>query len=113
MRFSLLVPFIFAVVGRASDPNSGAIGIQYRFEEGEVIVLDVVKGSPAEKSGLKKDDVLVKINKVAAESVAAVTDEITRHDPGAKIKITYKRRGKEHSVEVIVGKRSEVLKPRE
>jgi S1-C subfamily serine protease len=104
MRFTLLSALLLSTLSLVADPNSGAIGIQYRFEEGEVIIIDVVKGSPAEKAGLKKDVVLVKVNNVVAESTTAVTDEITRFEPGS---------GKEQTVDVLVGKRSEVLKPKE
>ena len=75
------------------------------------VVDSVAEGGPAEKAGLKAGDVIVKINDLvvketglAAKDVEAAGNEILKHKAGDKIKLTVKREGKEHRLEVTVGK---------
>lgn len=110
---SLICLAVVAPLVHADDPNNGAIGISFRLEEGELQIVDIVKGSPAEKAGLKKDDVILKINEKAAETQEFVIARIAEHKPGDKLKITIKRLGKEMTIEVTVGKRADVLKPKD
>ena len=65
-----------------------------------VAVLEVVSSSPAEKAGLKKGDIITKLEKEEISSVAELRYELYKHNPGDKITITYNRNGKELSSEV-------------
>lgn len=110
----------FALVGlltgtavRAEDPPEGSIGVQIKVDDGKIVVVGTVEKSPAEKAGLKADDVIVKVNDVKAESVEETAKEITKHKPGTKIKLTIARAGKEMVVDVTVGKRSEIFPPKD
>jgi serine protease Do len=55
----------------------------------------VVKESAAEKAGLKKGDIITKINDKKIEATSDVTAAIKAHKPGDKVNITYLRDGKE------------------
>ena len=104
---------------RAEDPPEGSIGVMVDRTTGQIVVKETVKDGPAEKAGLKTGDVIVQVNdhKVKEpvdqdELVAAVT-EIVKHKPGTKIKLGVKRDGKDMTIEVTVGKRSEIFPPKD
>lgn len=65
-----------------------------------VAILEVVASSPAEKSGLKKGDIITKIGDEEISSVAELRYELYKHSPGEKIKIIYNRGGKENETEL-------------
>ncbi len=65
-----------------------------------VAILEVVSSSPAEKAGLKKGDIITKLEKEEISSVAELRYELYKHNPKDKITITYNRNGKELTTEV-------------
>lgn len=66
------------------------------FKEGEgVIALDVAEGGAAAAAGLKKGDLITKINGVAVTSGAELQEQVARFKPGDKVTLTYRRGGKE------------------
>lgn len=65
-----------------------------------VAVLEVVSSSPAEKAGLKKGDIITKLEKEEISSVAELRYELYKHNPGDKVTVTYNRNGKELTSEV-------------
>jgi len=60
-----------------------------------VAILEVVSSSPAEKSGLQKGDIIIKLENEKIESVAELRYELYKHNPGETIKLVYNRNGKE------------------
>lgn len=60
----------------------------------------VVAGSPAAKAGIKKGDVITKINDVQVGSRGSVSSLVAEYAPGDTIEITLVRDGKEHVVRV-------------
>ena len=118
------LPIVFAVaslivasasLARAEDPPEGSIGVQIKIDDGKIVVVEPIKGSPAEKAGLKPDDVILKIDDykvkddVDQEGLQEAVKEIVKHKPGDKIKIGIKRGDKDMTIEVTVGKRSEIF----
>ena len=65
-----------------------------------VAVVDVESNSPADKAGIKKGDIITKIEKDDISSVAKLRYELYKHYPGDKITVTYNRNGKELKTEV-------------
>jgi len=65
-----------------------------------VYVLDVPKDGAAFQAGIKKGDVITKINGVPVVSGAEMVGQIATYRPGDKIAISYKREGKEYSADV-------------
>ena len=65
-----------------------------------VAVIEVVTSSPAAKAGIKKGDILTKINDEEITSVAKLRYELYKYAPGEKIDITYNRDGKEYTTQV-------------
>ncbi len=56
-----------------------------------VLVNSVVEGGAAEKAGLEKGDVILKIDDAAVDSKAGFDEEIAYRDPGANVRITFRR----------------------
>jgi S1-C subfamily serine protease len=101
---------------RAQDfVPKGMMGVKMKVDEGKLLVIEVLKGSPAEKAGIKADDVLVKVGdkkvKEAAdmEELQETIKSIVSKEPGTKIKLTFKRGDKDMTIEVTLGKPGEVL----
>lgn len=69
-----------------------------------VVVVDVVEGTGAAKSGLKKGDVITKIDNEEIINQAYLKYILYKYNIGDKIKITYNRSGKEKTVTVTLTK---------
>lgn len=79
--------------------NAAFLGVSSRKAEKDgATVLEVTAGSPAEKAGLKKGDIITKINDAKIESPENLFEVIHNYKPGDKIKIVFIRDGKEQSV---------------
>lgn len=66
-------------------------GIELYFVDGQIIIGDVAKGSPAEKSGLKEGDIIVAINKNFAQNMTQMKNAL--QNSGEKVKIIVSRDG--------------------
>lgn len=70
------------------------IGVTLKEGEG-VYSLSVPEGGAAAIAGLKKGDVITKINGVAVTSGAELQEQVARFKPGDKITVNYRRDGKD------------------
>ena len=68
--------------------------------ESGVAIYSVESNSPAAKAGLKKGDIITKLEKEEISSVAELRYELYKHNPGDKVTVTYNRNGKELTSEV-------------
>ena len=85
--------------------NEAFLGVSSRKSEtGGATILEVTKTGPAEKAGLKKGDVITKVNEAKIESPDNLFEVIHRFKPGEKVKITFKREGKEQTVSAVLEK---------
>ncbi len=69
-----------------------------------VAVLEVSSDSPAAKAGLKKGDIIVKINDNKVSSIAEFRYELYKHEVGEKIELTIYRDNKKQKLTVTLGK---------
>jgi len=67
-------------------------------------VNEVVKDSPAEKAGLRKDDVILRFDGEAVTSVRKLTRLISEHAPDQSVRITVSRGGAEQELTATLGK---------
>jgi len=74
-----------------------------------VMVMDVVDDSPAEKAGLKKRDIIRKVDGKPARDPERFRRLIAGHKAGEKVKIEYLRAGRRHEVTVELGVRPKKL----
>jgi serine protease Do len=70
-------------------------------------IVEVSKGSAAEKAGLKKGDVITKINDDVITDAAILADVVAGRKPKDEVKVYYKRDGKKNEVKAILGDRIE------
>jgi serine protease Do len=78
----------------SEDENRAMLGVTTEGDDKGAEILSVTKESAAEKMGLKKGDIITKIDDRKIESSDDVTDAIRNHKPGDKVSITYLREGK-------------------
>ena len=72
-----------------------------KYKEGDgILISDVLDGGAAKAAGIKKGDVLVKINGVAVKTSPELQEQVSRYKPGDKMNLVIKRDGKEMTMEV-------------
>ena len=69
------------------------------------LVIEVREDTPAARAGLKKDDIIQKVNDIQIKSARSLTDEIRKFKPNSKVRITLLRKGKDKVLEVKLGQR--------
>jgi serine protease Do len=72
-------------------------------------ITQVIKDSPAEKAGLKKDDVIVRFEGDSVTSVRKLNRLVSEVAPDQTIKLGISRSGGEQEVAVTIGKRNESM----
>ena len=68
-------------------------------------VSGVVQGSPAEASGLKEGDIIIRINAIEVNSLKDLSDILKSLKPGDKASVVFLRNGKEMTAETAVVER--------
>ena len=91
-----------------SEASGAFLGVTTETEGDGVKIVEVSKGSAAEKAGLKKDDIIIKVDEEKITSPNVLSDVIGFKKPKDEVKIKYKRNGKENTVKATLGKRKEV-----
>jgi serine protease Do len=85
--------------------NSAFLGVSSKkAEKGGATVLEVTEGSPAEKAGIKKGDIITKINDTKIESPETLFETIHNYKPGDKVKVLLTRNGTDEVVTAILDK---------
>ena len=90
--------------GKVIHPMIGISLIEESYSEKKDIVVKVgfiVPNSPAEKSGIKIDDILIKIGNKDIETASDVIDQISKNGINKQVNIILKRRNKLIKLEVI------------
>jgi serine protease Do len=90
-------------LGIAGSPRA-FLGISTGETEGGAKVLEVTAKSAAEKAGLKKGDIITKIDDVKVSDQDDIAKEIRKRKPEEKILITLTRDGKEQKISATLGK---------
>ena len=68
-----------------------------------VLISDVTKGSPAEKAGLKRGDVVKGLDEHEVENAHTLSRLVAATQPNSKAKLDIIRAGKEKTIEVTIG----------
>lgn len=80
---------------------------QYRMSQPRGVgVTQVVQGSPAEKAGLKKDDVILRLDGENITSVRKLNRLVSEIAPDQSVRVTVSRGGAEQELTATVGKRN-------
>jgi serine protease Do len=66
------------------------------------LIGDIVKGSPAEKAGLKRGDIILEVNGKKVKDVAHLRNMIAQSHPGMTMPINILRNNKKYSINVVI-----------
>ena len=91
--------------GDEETATKAFLGVTTDEYEGGAKVEEVVKGSAAEKAGLKKGDIIKKIDNEKVDGPDELTKIIRSKNPKDEVKVFYKRDGKEASVKAVLGEK--------
>ncbi|WP_438946527.1 S1C family serine protease [Sediminibacterium sp.] len=75
------------------------LGTAYKEGEG-VYITDTPEGGAAASAGLKKGDIITKIQGVNITTGPELQEQVARYKPGDKVTVQYKRGGKENTVTI-------------
>ncbi len=90
-----------AVIGISMQELTPELAKQVGTEETSgIYVAEVMRGSAAEKSGLKTGDVLCSLNGYEVKTTPQLQEQLAKYAPGDEVEVVYSRGGKEHSVKM-------------
>jgi serine protease Do len=69
-----------------------------------ILVAEVTKDSPAERAGLKREDIIVELNDELTEDLAKFRSQVAGLEPGSKAELVIYRDGKKKDITIEVGK---------
>ncbi len=92
------------VIQEITPDMAEAIGVK----EG-ILVAQVMKGSPADRAGLKVGDIIVALNGRKIDSVGDLQLSIMKTKPGTTVTLTIIREGRERDIKVVVGELPEKI----
>ena len=78
--------------------NKAMLGVYTEKNEKGALITSVTKGSPAETAGLKKGDIITKVNGTTITDGESLFKEIGKYKPEEKVSISYLREGTEIKV---------------
>jgi serine protease Do len=93
----------------AEDVSKDNIGRYNLREVRGVGITQVVKDSPAEKAGLRKDDVILRFDGENVTSVRKLNRLVSEVAPDQSVRLGISRSGSEQEVSVTIGKRNESM----
>jgi serine protease Do len=93
----------------AEDVNKENMGRYGMRDARGVAITQVIKDSPAEKAGLRKDDVIVRFEDDSVTSVRKLNRLVSEVAPDQTVKLRISRGGGEQEVAVTIGKRNQSI----
>ena len=113
---------VYNQLSQSGKVTRGSIGIQYESSRDQtkldaygikgteaVIVSAVVDGSPAQKAGLQKRDVITEIDGKKISSGSDLQDYIVDRPVGSTVKLGFLREGKPQTASVTIGDRNDLF----
>ncbi len=92
----------FVGITRISDVSSDqALALGVKPSQG-VVIVELLRRSPADRAGVEPGDVLVAVDGRAVESAAQLRNELAAAEVGRRLKFTLIREGRKHEVELVV-----------
>jgi serine protease Do len=67
-----------------------------------ILITGTVEGGSAEDAGLKENDIIIKFDGQAVNTVPELQEQVGKHRPGDKANVTYLRNGKENTVPIVL-----------
>jgi len=98
-----------ALTAAAQTNGKAWLGVSVSDTDEGVTVRMVVPGSPAEETGLRRDDVIQAVDETVIESAGQLVDVIGTYAPGDEVVLTVVWRGESREVAVVLGEQPHVL----
>jgi serine protease Do len=67
-----------------------------------ILVTRIVEDGSAEAAGMKENDVIIKLDGLAVNTVSELQEQVGKHRPGDKVTVTYLRSGKENTIPIVL-----------
>lgn len=97
-------------LGVALQPIDQDMADAFGLERPEgALISEVVKGSPAEKVGLKQGDIIIEYNGSPVKSIGTFRNEISLTSPGTKVTLKVNRNGNIHTFTLVLGSHTETI----
>lgn len=92
----------------ATTLEPGALlGVFSEKDEKGAKITDVVEGSPAQKAGLKKGDIITRIEDKTITDPASLSEAVRSFKPEQEVEISYLRNKKKKTTKVVLGKQKD------
>jgi len=92
-----------------SDSKRAFLGVSSsKADNGGAEVQEVTKGSPAEKIGLRKGDVITRVDEIKIADPEALVEAVHKYQPESKAVITYLRDGKQQQATAVLARSKNV-----
>lgn len=90
----------FSDLQEATSGSFGGVGIEVGFEDGRILVITPIDGTPADRAGVLAGDVIIELDEtpVADMSLAEAIDSM-RGKPGTGVRMTVRRDGTSEPIE--------------
>ena len=104
------VPLAVGVVSLAKRniPNNGVLGITLADTVDGPFVRDVIVRSAAEEAGIRKGDVVVRVNAEPVADSIELVNLIGKHLPGDRVQVQVRRGNEELTVPIHLGRRADL-----
>ena len=89
---------MFIDAGRLTDDEKKKENIPTSVDG--IYITDLTKNGAALQAGIKKGDVIEKINSVMVNSGSELQEQLSNYKPGDKVNVTYSRNGSDNTVQV-------------
>jgi len=96
----------------APPTNKAFLGVLTEEHEKGAKINMISEGSPAEKAGLQKEDIIRKVNEKNIDGPKSLYEAIGAYKPEEKVTISYIRTGKEQKVTISLAKNKAILEPK-
>lgn len=105
-----LLPGVISANPRPLPPPGGVIlGVIFKSGAKSLEIEELGETGGAKLAGLAAGDVIVAVDGAKVSSIEDVTKALDKRQVGSKAKVTYRRKGREHSVDVLLTAREEQI----
>jgi serine protease Do len=94
---------VVSAASRKIERANGALGIQMREASGGAGIESVMSKSPAEKAGLRRGDIVIRVGDKEVKNLNELRETIFAYEPGDEVTLKVMREDKEFEVKITLG----------